>query len=109
MRQIDISVCIQPVEDSGERSETEGVLGLTGAASHPALRATFPRRVKASAVAVQFPAEAKSCLPGSQPSPLGELARERLRGFIPRKKAAAPGTVQRLVYNIKVSQFSFAA
>ena len=39
----------------------------------------------------------------------GNLARERLRGFIPRKKAAAPGTAQRLVYNIKVSQFFFAA
>ena len=41
--------------------------------------------------------------------PSGELARERLRGFIPRKKAAAPGTAQQLVYNIKVSQFFFAA
>ena len=39
----------------------------------------------------------------------GNLARERLRGLNPRKKAAAPGTVQRLVYNIKVSQFFFAA
>mgnify|MGYP007038519151 CR=1 FL=1 len=27
----------------------------------------------------------------------------------PYKKAAAPGTVQRLVYNIKISQFFFAA
>ena len=39
-----------------------------GAAPHPALRATFPRRVKASAVTVKFPAELKG-------SPLGELAR----------------------------------
>jgi len=38
-----------------------------GAAPHPALRATFPRRVKASA-AVKFPAELKG-------SPLGELSR----------------------------------
>ena len=43
-----------------------------GAAPHPALRATFPRRVKASAAA-KFPAAPKG-------SPLGELARERLKG-----------------------------
>jgi len=39
-----------------------------GAAPHPALRATFPRRVKASAVAAKFPAAPKG-------SPLGELSR----------------------------------
>ena len=39
-----------------------------GAAPHPALRATFPRRVKASAAAVKFPVAPKG-------SPLGELAR----------------------------------
>ena len=44
-----------------------------GAAPHPALRATFPRRVKASAVAIKFPAAPKGF-------PLGELARELLRG-----------------------------
>ena len=64
------------------------------------------------AVTVQFPAEAESCLPGSQPSPSSlrdATSPERgrfcstyrqnpcLRGFNPRKKAAAPGAVQRLV------------
>ena len=46
----------RPLGGAGcERSEqTEGVLGLTGVAPHPALRATFPRRVKASAVAGRF-------------------------------------------------------
>ncbi len=100
----------RPLGGAGERSETEGVLGLTGAVPHPALRATSPRWVKASALPeisslyLNFSDELYGLAP-----PLGELARERLRGFIPRKKAAAPGTVQRLVYNIKVSQFFFAA
>ena len=44
----------RPLGGAGERSETEGVLGLMGAAPHPALRATFPRRVKASVVAGSF-------------------------------------------------------
>ena len=47
----------RPLGGAGERSETEGVLGLMGAAPHPALRATFPRWVKASAAAIQFPAK----------------------------------------------------
>ena len=47
----------RPLGGAGERNETEGVLGLTGATPHPALRATFPRWVKASAVAIQFPAK----------------------------------------------------
>ena len=33
----------RPLGGAVERSETEGVLGLTGAAPHLALRATFPR------------------------------------------------------------------
>ena len=56
MQQIDISVCIQPIGGYPFRLL-------------PAFAATFPRRVKASAVAVQFPTEVESCLPGSQPSP----------------------------------------
>ena len=56
MQQIDISVCIQPIGGYPFRLL-------------PAFTATFPRRVKASAVAVQFPTEVESCLPGSQPSP----------------------------------------
>ena len=35
-------------------SRLRGYWGLTGAAPHPALRATFPRRVKASVVAGSF-------------------------------------------------------
>ena len=46
----------RPLGGAGERSETEGVLGLAGVAPHPALRATFPRRVKALAVAGRLPA-----------------------------------------------------
>ena len=37
------------------RERLRGRTGLTGAAPHPALRATFPRRVKASAVAGKLP------------------------------------------------------
>ena len=65
-----------PLGEVASRSDDgEGAARLTGAAPHPALRATFPRWVKASAVAIQFPAQPKT-------SPWGELARERLRGFI---------------------------
>ena len=47
MQQIDISVCIQPIGGYPFRLL-------------PAFTATFPRRVKASAVAVQFPTEVES-------------------------------------------------
>ena len=38
------------------RERLRGRTRLTGAAPHPALRATFPRRVKASVVAGKLPA-----------------------------------------------------
>ena len=44
----------RPLGGAVERSETEGVLGLTGVAPHPALRATFPRWVKALALPEAF-------------------------------------------------------
>ena len=69
----------RPLGGAGERSETEGVLGLMGAAPHPALRATFPRRVKASAAAAKFPAQPQSFRARSLP--LGGAVAQRLRGF----------------------------
>ena len=50
------------------RERLRGRARLSGAAPHPALRATFPQRVKASAVAGNFAAASKG-------SPLGELSR----------------------------------
>ena len=76
------------------------------------VRSHLPQGDGFLAVAVQFPTEAESCLPGSQPSPSSlrdATSPERgrfcstyrqkpcLRGFNPRKKAAAPGAVQRLI------------
>ena len=106
----------RPLGGAGcERSEqTEGVLGLTGVAPHPALRATFPRRVKASAVAIQFLIALKTSVMNftawlplrgkTSPAPgedvtvgdkRGNLARERLRGFVPpgRRLWAVPATL----------------
>ena len=42
------------------RERLRGRARLTGAAPHPALRATFPRRVKASAAVEKFPAKAQT-------------------------------------------------
>ena len=42
------------------RERLRGRARLTGIAPHPALRATFPRRVKALAVAGKFPAKVQS-------------------------------------------------
>ena len=50
------------------RERLRGRVRLTGVAPHPALRATFPRWVKASAVAGKFAAAPKGV-------PLGELAK----------------------------------
>ena len=55
-----------PLGEVASRSDDgEGAARLTGAAPHPALRATFPRWVKASAVAIQFPAQPKTSSWGS--------------------------------------------
>ena len=49
-----------PLGEVASRSDDgEGAARLTGAAPHPALRATFPRRVKASAAAGNFAAAPK--------------------------------------------------
>ena len=70
---------------SGElaRERLRGRTRLAGAAPHPALRATFPRRVKASAVAGMSPVSPEA--PSQR-----ELARRkpRLREFFPLKKYA---------------------
>ena len=55
------------------RERLRGRVRLTRAAPHPALRATFPRWVKASAAAVIFLAEVQSFRVRSLPR--GELSR----------------------------------
>ena len=58
-----------PLGEVASRSDDgEGAARLMGAAPHPALRATFPRRVKASAASGNFAATPKDV-------PLEELAR----------------------------------
>ena len=89
----------------------ETMVGVPLPSAH-CVRSHLPQGDGFLAVAVQFPTEAESCLPGSQPSPSSlrdATSPERgrfcstyrqkpcLRGFNPRKKAAAPGAVQRLV------------
>ena len=57
MRKFPAALLPLPLGEVASRSDDgEGAARLMGAAPHPALRATFPRRVKASAVAIQFPA-----------------------------------------------------
>ena len=82
----------RPLGGAGERSETEGVLGLAGAAPHPALRVTFPRRVKASAVAGTSPVSPEA--PSQR-----ELARRkpRLREFFPLKNYAKNSAFRRVL------------
>ena len=79
----------RPLGGAGERSETEGVLGLAGAAPHPA---TFPRRGKASAVAETSPVSPEA--PSQR-----ELARRkpRLREFFPLKKYAKNSAFRRVL------------
>ena len=69
MRRFPAVLLALPLGELASRSDDgEGAARLTGAAPHPALRATFPRRVKASAAAGNFAAAPKDV-------PLGELAR----------------------------------
>ena len=87
-----IEQCRSVCGRSGIAFSRDGVLGLTGAAPHPALRATFPRRVKVSTAAIQFPAQVKSFW--ACPLPLGGAVAQRLRGYKWRSeksvKAIAP-------------------
>ena len=77
---------------SGElaRERLRGRARLTRAAPHPALRATFPRWVKASAMTVRF--WLKRGAAGGCPLPLGGAVAQRLRGF---KSAEPEKTVKR--------------
>ena len=113
-RPVDISVSLTKCNKliyQSVYSLLETMVGVPLPSAH-CVRSHLPQGDGFLAVAVQFPTEAESCLPGSQPSPSSlrdATSPERgrfcstyrqkpcLRGFNPRKKAAAPGAVQRLV------------
>mgnify|MGYP000071348925 CR=1 FL=1 len=113
-RPVDISVSLTKCNKliyQSVYSLLETMVGVPLPSAH-CVRSHLPQGDGFLAVAVQFPTEAESCLPGSQPSPSSlrdATSPERgrfcstyrqkpcLRGFNPRKKAAALGAVQRLV------------